>query len=138
MPYGSDKRREPDPRWAVYTTSSTSMEDDMKRAHLLSVVGAIGLSLAAASAVPAESARAKSAQSQASRDSIPKAYMPPAKMCRVWIDGVPPAQQPAPTDCPTAIQKKPANGRVIYGEDKGKESGPEKAPVKGLAKPPEK
>ncbi len=110
----------------------------MKRTHLLSVVGAIGLSLASASALLAESTRAQGTRTPASHDSIPKAYMPPAKMCRVWIDGVPPAQQPAPTDCPTAIQKKPANGRVIYGDDKAKENSTDKVPVKGLAKPPEK
>jgi hypothetical protein len=82
-------------------------------------------------------AQGKSAQ----KDSIPKSYMPPAKMCRVWIDGVPAAQQPAPTDCPTAIQKKPANGRVIYGEEKGKPSdkvNDKTPPVKGFIAPPAK
>ena len=78
------------------------------------------------------------AQGQPQRqDSVPRAYLPPAKMCRVWIDGVPAAQQPAPTDCPTAIQKKPANGRVIYGDDKGKASS-QPMPVNKFTAPGEK
>lgn len=50
---------------------------------------------------------------------IPRQYMPPPGMCRIWLDDVPPNQQPAPTDCPTAIRKRPSNGRVIFGERKG-------------------
>jgi hypothetical protein len=38
-------------------------------------------------------------------------------MCRVWINDVPAAQQPAATDCPTAVKNRPANGRVIFGDD---------------------
>jgi hypothetical protein len=38
-------------------------------------------------------------------------------MCRIWIDGVPPGRQPAPTDCPTAIRRKPPNARVIFGPE---------------------
>ena len=48
-------------------------------------------------------------------DSIPHEYMPPAGMCRIWVDGVPASQQPTPTDCPAAVRNKPANARVIYG-----------------------
>src|SRR5215218_4490448 len=48
---------------------------------------------------------------------IPAAYRPPAGMCRIWIDGVAPRQQPAPTDCPTAVRNKPANGWAISGDD---------------------
>jgi hypothetical protein len=47
--------------------------------------------------------------------NIPPGQMPPAGMCRIWIDGVPPGRQPAPTDCTTAQRNVPANGRVIYG-----------------------
>jgi len=50
-------------------------------------------------------------------DSVPKAYRPPPGMCRIWLDKVPPKQQPAPTDCRTAVHDKPANGRVIFGDD---------------------
>jgi hypothetical protein len=57
-------------------------------------------------------------QSSAQRksDHIPPGQLPPAGMCRVWIDGVPPGQQPAPTDCQTAVATKPANARVIWGD----------------------
>jgi len=49
-------------------------------------------------------------------DRIPPGHLPPAGMCRIWIDGVPPGQQPAPTDCQTAVATKPANARVIWGD----------------------
>jgi hypothetical protein len=103
---------------------------------LLTILSAIGATLAASSAAPLATGSTLAAQrAQTKADSIPREYLPPARMCRVWIDGVPAAQQPAPTDCPTAIQKKPANGRVIYGEEKGKEKGVEKLPIKGFVKP---
>lgn len=57
------------------------------------------------------------AQQPAQGDSVPKAYRPPPGMCRIWLDKVPPKQQPAPTDCRTAVHDKPANGRVIFGDD---------------------
>jgi hypothetical protein len=50
-------------------------------------------------------------------DHIPPGQLPPAGMCRIWIDGVPPGRQPAPTDCQTAVATKPANARVIFGGD---------------------
>jgi hypothetical protein len=57
------------------------------------------------------------AHAQKGDDDIPKAYRPPPGMCRIWLDKVPAKQQPAPTDCPTAVKNKPANGRVIFGDD---------------------
>ena len=45
---------------------------------------------------------------------VPKAYLPPAGMCRIWVDNVPAARQPAPTSCATAIRNKPPNARVIF------------------------
>jgi hypothetical protein len=48
--------------------------------------------------------------------AIPPAYRPPQGMCRIWIEGVPPDQQPAPTDCVTAVRNRPANGFVIFGD----------------------
>lgn len=53
-------------------------------------------------------------------DGVPEGYRPPPGMCRIWIDGVPPGQQPAPTDCATAVRNRPANGRVIFGDDAAK------------------
>lgn len=52
--------------------------------------------------------------------AIPAESRPPAGMCRIWLDDVPAGQQPAPTDCPTAIKNKPQNGRVIFGDDYAK------------------
>jgi len=49
--------------------------------------------------------------------TVPPEYRPPAGMCRIWIDGVQPSQQPAPTDCVTAVKNKPVNGSVIFGDD---------------------
>lgn len=48
---------------------------------------------------------------------VPPGHRPPPGMCRIWIDNVPPGHQPAPTDCATAVRTRPANGRVIYGDD---------------------
>ena len=47
---------------------------------------------------------------------VPLGQRPPAGMCRIWIDGVPPGHQPAPTDCATAAARVPPNARIIYGE----------------------
>lgn len=51
------------------------------------------------------------------KEDIPASARPPAGMCRVWLDDVPAAQQPAPTDCATAVRNRPAKGRVIFGDD---------------------
>ena len=48
---------------------------------------------------------------------IPPSERPPPGMCRVWLDKVPAASQPAPTTCSKAIQRHPPNGHVIFGED---------------------
>lgn len=56
-------------------------------------------------------------ESRRKSDRIPPGHMPPAGLCRIWIDGVPPGRQPAPTDCQTAVSTKPANARVIFGGD---------------------
>jgi len=47
---------------------------------------------------------------------VPPGQRPPAGMCRIWIDGLPPGHQPAPTDCATAAARVPYNGRIIYGD----------------------
>lgn len=65
------------------------------------------------------------AQQKKDDDDVPKAYRPPPGMCRIWLDKVPAKQQPAPTDCPTAVKNKPDNGKVIFGDDyveKGKKA----------------
>lgn len=54
--------------------------------------------------------------SRTGSSKVPPGHRPPPGMCRIWIDGVPPGQQPAPTDCATAERTRPANARVIYGD----------------------
>ncbi len=50
-------------------------------------------------------------------DEIRPSDRPPRGMCRIWLNGVPPGQQPAPTDCATAVRNRPPNARVIFGDD---------------------
>jgi hypothetical protein len=50
-------------------------------------------------------------------DGVPPGHRPVPGMCRIWLDGVPPGKQPAPTDCVTAVSRRPANARVIFGDD---------------------
>ena len=57
-------------------------------------------------------------------NDIPPGYRPPRGMCRIWLNGVPAGQQPAPTDCSTAVRNRPPNARVIFGDE-----GPGKAIV---------
>jgi hypothetical protein len=73
--------------------------------------------------VPVNS-RQNTTQQQSGRDQVvPPAFYPPAGMCRIWINQVPAAQQPAPTDCASAVRNRPANGRVLFGDQpKGKKT----------------
>ena len=47
---------------------------------------------------------------------VPESAMPPAGMCRVWLREVPERQQPAPTDCATAIRTMPRDAMVLFGD----------------------
>ena len=75
------------------------------------VVLSFGLLVACAAPVMGQSGPSKD-----SSKSIPASAKPPKGMCRVWIEGVAPAQQPAPTDCATALKNQPKNSRVIFGD----------------------
>jgi hypothetical protein len=55
-------------------------------------------------------------QPQDGRTAVPPSHIPPPGMCRIWLDNVPPAQQPAPTDCASAARNLPRNGRLIYSD----------------------
>jgi hypothetical protein len=50
---------------------------------------------------------------------VPPGQMPPAGMCRVWYDNLPPGRQPRATSCDQAerVASRSTNARVIYGED---------------------
>ena len=48
--------------------------------------------------------------------AVPAAFRPPTGMCRVWLEGVPATQQPASTDCATAMHTRPPRSRVIFGD----------------------
>ena len=74
-------------------------------------------------------ARQNTTQQQSSPEQIvPTAFFPPAGMCRIWINQVPAAQQPAPTDCASAVRNRPANGKVLFGDEspRGKKTKAEK------------
>ncbi len=60
---------------------------------------------------------------------VPKQYLPPAGMCRVWVDKVPAGRQPAPTDCATAIRNRPPNARVVFPPRRDGRAGEPKALV---------
>jgi len=53
---------------------------------------------------------------------VPVTFTPPAGLCRVWLGGVPASQQPAPTDCASAIKNRPANAAVVFGPKRRSES----------------
>jgi hypothetical protein len=56
-------------------------------------------------------------QTQRRDQVVPPGFFPPAGMCRIWINDVPAGQQPAPTDCASAVRNRPANGRVLFGDE---------------------
>ena len=57
------------------------------------------------------------AHAQQRDGDVPKEYRPPKGMCRIWLNDVPARQQPAPTDCATAVRNRPSNGKVVFGDD---------------------
>ena len=69
-------------------------------------------------------------QRQWKQPVVPPEYRPPAGMCRIWINGVQPSQQPAPTDCVTAVRNRPVNGSVIFGDAPKREDKPKKGKSK--------
>lgn len=71
---------------------------------------------------PAAGAQARGAGEK--KLDVPATHLPPAGLCRIWVAGVPPDKQPAPTDCPTALRNKPANGTVVFGASKAAPGAP--------------
>jgi hypothetical protein len=70
--------------------------------------------------VPVNPRAQQSQQSQRREQIVPPGFYPPAGMCRIWVNGVPAAQQPAPTDCASAVRNRPTNGKVLFGDDQPK------------------
>lgn len=70
----------------------------------------------AAAPLPAQIFLRSGGEVSRTHDRIPPGQLPPRGLCRVWIDGVPPGQQPGVTDCATAERNRVANSRVIYGD----------------------
>jgi hypothetical protein len=67
-------------------------------------------------------------------DAIPKSAWPAAGLCRVWLKDVAPAQQPAPTDCGSALRNPPSSATVLFGDMPGIIA--KQAPGSGLTLPP--
>ncbi len=75
------------------------------------------LLLAGAVPLAAQNASAEGGRDPADTGDVPADHRPPPGMCRIWIDGVPAARQPAPTDCSTAIRRRPPNAKVVFGKE---------------------
>jgi hypothetical protein len=86
----------------------------------LTAVAAMTISAEVAEAQRPVPANPRTQQSQRRDQIVPPGFYPPAGMCRIWINGVPAAQQPAPTDCASAVRNRPANGKVLFGDDAAK------------------
>ena len=68
-------------------------------------------------------------QTQRRDQIVPPGFFPPTGMCRIWLNDVPANQQPAPTDCASAVRNRPANARVLFGDEpqKGKKGKSDKS-----------
>ena len=72
--------------------------------------------VAVACATPALAAQGKPPEKEPADIMIPETAWPPAGMCRVWLRDVPERQQPAPTDCVTALRTRPRDATLLMGE----------------------
>jgi len=114
--------------WASYGTGraplcgmnhrlGTSSLPSLLRLAMPAVLGLI-VSASVAEAQRPVPVKPQAPATQSRRDQIvPPGFFPPAGMCRIWINGVPASQQSAPTDCASAVKNRPANGKVLFGDD---------------------
>jgi hypothetical protein len=115
---------------------STLSVPSLLRFALPTVIGLI-VSAGVAEAQRPVPAHPRSQQTQRREQIVPPGFFPPAGMCRIWINGVPASQQPAPTDCASAVRNRPANGKVLFGDDppkskKGKSDKKKSSPTDDL------
>jgi len=91
------------------------------RATLAGLVGLVLVAGAAEAQRPVPQ-KPKTQQTQSRGQIVPPGFFPPAGMCRIWLNDVPASQQPAPTDCASAVRNRPANAKVLFGDEpqKGK------------------
>lgn len=104
----------------------------MKPLRLLAALIFVVASQATGQSLAPTKSNERPAQKNERAPSVPKAYMPPPGMCRIWVDNVPAARQPAPTDCTTAIRNRPPNARVVFGPGRTNDG---KANPPGRARP---
>ena len=59
------------------------------------------------------------AQGRGRGNAIPPGHLPPAGLCQVWYDGVPPGRQPRPMSCSAAerLARRDRYAQVIYSRD---------------------
>lgn len=72
-------------------------------------------SLVALAALPLSGQEAGTKEPKSTR-MVAQPARPPAGLCQVWLENVPVSQQPAPTDCATAIKNRPNNARIVFGK----------------------
>ncbi len=95
------------------------MEAVLKR--FVWIFPALLLASAAAAQEPRERP-SREPQVREQQPRVPDAFTPPVGLCRLWINGVPASQQPAPTDCANAIRNRPANAAVVFGPQRRSET----------------
>jgi len=106
----------------MHRSSTTSFSSFLRFAASVTI-GLIVTTTAAEAQRPVPVKPKQTQQSQVHHEQIiPAGFFPPAGMCRIWVNDVPAGQQPAPTDCASAVRNRPANGKVLFGDDppKGK------------------
>ncbi len=112
-PYGT--RRAPH---TVMSYRFSSFSLSLLRLALPAVVGLmISAGVAEAQRPVPVNPRAQQSQTQRREQIVPPGFYPPAGMCRIWINDVPAGQQPAPTDCASAVRNRPTNGKVLFGDE---------------------
>lgn len=82
--------------------------------RLLCLAGSL-VSLAALPLGNPLGAQDKGTKETKATNTVPQSAQPPAGLCRVWLENVPASQQPAPTDCATAIKNRPQNAKLVFG-----------------------